>query len=713
MSFSFPHGPRFDEAARARLEGLEYAAAGGPSVRGWVLSLVSCAVLGVVVPYVDNVVHSTRLSLNLLPASSLLLTLTCVLVLNALIARGRVHLGLKRQDVAFIFCTTMLVNPLPSLGFLGYLSAAQMGPFYYARPENNWEKLLHPHIPEALAPRDPADPLAFGPRPVEWFFGGLPEGQSIPWGALALPYARWCLALVLVLTMFFSLAALLHRQWSQRERLPFPLVQVPVLLMEGLFERARERPFALRRLFWWGVAVTFFLHAYNALGDYVVNWPSLPLRIEHIDGTYLTERPWRHMRPYRFNIYPSVIGIMYLISLEVSFSLWFFFAAVLKVGVLIAVLGFGMGWDQWYFHGTEGPRSIFTAQGTGACLALVLAGFVMARSSLWRSLKQALGLLPAGGASDELSPRAVWLLLAAGLAGSAAWLCWAGVSWHWALAATLLLLLSATGVARLVAEGGVFFLQMQAGPADIMNAAFTPVALGPGNLVLLSLWSRVFVFDWYRSCPMINLLGALHLGDRTGLRPRPLLAGLAAALLIVFTLGFFTFYYTAYTQPGGARGFGWTWDGFPRGEGRDWADKVAKVEAFKAKQAAYQARGLEIAPVEVPDVARTDWKRLSWMLVGGVTLCLFLALRSRVFWWPHPIGYVMWMGLWPMTQMWFSYFLGWLVKLLLVRFGGRGLFLAWRPFFVGLILGEALATLLWVAIAAILGRTGGYTLEFN
>jgi hypothetical protein len=705
------HGPRFDVTARSRLQQMEDTGTNAPTCRGWVLCVLSCAALGIVVPVVDNLLQSTRLSLNLLPASSILLMMFFIIGFNMLLGRHAQWLALTRQDLALIFCATMLVNPLPSLGFIGYLTAAQHGPIYFARPENNWDKLLHPYLSPTLFPRDPIDPHSLDPRPIEWFYAGMPPGQSIPWDHLIGPYALWCLSLTMILGIFFALGALLHRQWSQQERLPFPLVQVPEIMMQGLFSRA-EKPFFLSKLAWWGIAITFLLHSYNALQDYFPNVPPIPLKIVHLDWTYLTEPPFRYMTPFRFNIFPSIVGIMYLVSLEASFSLWFFYGVISKIVALIAIGYFALGWSAWDLNRTDGAYSVCTAQGTGACFALVLAAFYMARRTLWESLRQALGLAPREN-TDDLSPRVIWGLLIVCLFGVIAWLIWMGVSWYWAVVAVAILLASATGITRLVSESGVFFLQMQASPAELMTAAFTPVALGPKNFVLLSTWSRAFVFDWYRSCPFINILGALHLGSRTGLKQKPLLLGLALGLLVIFSVGFVTFYYTAYMGPGGARQFGWPYDDHPRSQGQVWAGTVERIQVYEKRVEEYAARGEEMPKAEVPDVARPDWIRLTWMAVGGAVLLGILAIRSRVFWFPHPIGYVMWMGMWPLTQMWFSYFLGWIFKLLLVRFGGQRQFIRWRPFFVGLIVGEALATLVWLFIKYFWGTPGGYNMEFN
>jgi len=63
--------------------------------------------------------------------------------------------------------------------------------------------------------------------------------------------------------------------------------------------------------------------------------------------------------------------------------------------------------------------------------------------------------------------------------------------------------------------------------------------------------------------------------------------------------------------------------------------------------------------------------------------------------------------------MWFSYFLGWLIKMLILKFGGMRAYASGRRFFVGLVVGEALATILWIIIAWLTGLSLGYAIEYN
>jgi len=708
-------GPKLDPTALSRLAGLETGHEESPTWRGWCLGILSCAFLAAIIPYVDFIIRCTRVTLNVLPAPPMVLLLALIATFNLLLGRWMAWLRLTRQDLVLIFCMTMVMNAIPGVGFLNYLINGQMGLTYYASPENNWREVLHPHIPEALAARDPADPNAPGPRPVEWFYSGLPRteapGQTLKtvFGILLPPYLRWCVVIVCLFGMFFALSGILYRQWGDRERLPFPLAQVPQTMLQGLFGDEVEAPFVRDRLAWLGIGLTFALHSWNALGDYVGNWAPIPMK-NYLQG-YFTEGVWKYLEPTWCHIFPSVIAFMYLVSLEVSFSLWFFYLVVFKLGVVIASGVFGIGENGWFFDiATNGPRGIFTNQGAAALLVMVVASLVMARRVLWASLREALGL-SAPAPQEAFSPRVLWSTLLLSIAGTVAWLAWFGMDWYWALPLVILLLLAATGAARLVSEGGVLFPRAPL-PSDLLMVAVTPVDLGARNYTLVSLCGKTFDFDWFRMTPMTNILGAFHLGALTRTRLRPLLAGLIAALVLAYGIGFFSYHYVCYTNPGGARYLGWCF-GWSAGFYGDMASKVKTIQSYEKRKAQSAAQGQPLPEAERPDIARTDWWKVSWMGVGGSMMALFLFLRTRVFWWPHPIGYVMWNMLQPVRTMWFSFFIGWLLKTLILKFGGLRAFHRSRRFFVGLVVGEALATIFWIIVAWLMGFSGGYSIEYN
>jgi len=86
-------------------------------------------------------------------------------------------------------------------------------------------------------------------------------------------------------------------------------------------------------------------------------------------------------------------------------------------------------------------------------------------------------------------------------------------------------------------------------------------------------------------------------------------------------------------------------------------------------------------------------------------MALLMLARQILVWWSlHPIGYPI-RAVWLMERLWFSIFLAWLLKLLVMKYGGPKLFRRSRPFFLGLILGQFSIAGFWLIIDFFTGMT--------
>ena len=79
-------------------------------------------------------------------------------------------------------------------------------------------------------------------------------------------------------------------------------------------------------------------------------------------------------------------------------------------------------------------------------------------------------------------------------------------------------------------------------------------------------------------------------------------------------------------------------------------------------------------------------------------------MRNQFVWWPfHPIGFIASPREFALNNLWFSIFMGWTLKKILLGVGGLKTFQKSKPFFVGLVLGDCIIGGVW----AIVGE--GYT----
>ena len=88
-----------------------------------------------------------------------------------------------------------------------------------------------------------------------------------------------------------------------------------------------------------------------------------------------------------------------------------------------------------------------------------------------------------------------------------------------------------------------------------------------------------------------------------------------------------------------------------------------------------------------------------FMALGSCLTFIFMALKVRFLWWTlHPVAYPLATSFTLNTGLWFSIFLSWLARWLLLRHRGLKAYRQAFPFFIGLILGEFIIGGLWSII---------------
>jgi hypothetical protein len=458
------------------------------------------------------------------------------------------------------------------------------------------------------------------------------------------------------------LVALIRRPWVERERLNFPTVFLPLALIQDDASILRSRLLAF------GAALPLLVGLFNNLH---LNFPSVPqFNVRPVDlSQNFPDPPWNAIGNFSYSFYPFVIGIAYLLSLEVTFSAWFFFL----VTRFENLLGATTGWRQ---AGAGGAQSLFPYlghQGAGAFIALAGLSLWLARRHLVEAVRTAVSGARDGADRDEPLPYR-WAVggLLAGYAALVGFGVAAGMrGWVAALffALALTYMLAAT---RIRAETGNAWLF---GPDVDANRLLT-ATLGtgiyhPGDLVGMAFLRSISSFD-LRCLSMPHQLDAFKMADRVGIHPRRLVAPMVAAII----LGGIASFWIALS----------IWYHF---------GALAKTDSWRTLQGRVPfnlAAGYIVSPLKA-DVPGS-------LAVGAgalVTLLLSLA-RLRLGWWPfHPVGYAM-ANTATMQSTWVPFLLAWLCKALVLRYGGMRLYRHSLPFFLGLILGDFLNGGFWTLL---------------
>jgi hypothetical protein len=99
------------------------------------------------------------------------------------------------------------------------------------------------------------------------------------------------------------------------------------------------------------------------------------------------------------------------------------------------------------------------------------------------------------------------------------------------------------------------------------------------------------------------------------------------------------------------------------------------------------------------------YSKLIFLGIGSGVMWLLTVLHYQIPKWPfHPLGFAIGPTQ-PVVDLWFSIFLGWLVKWATMHLGGYRAFRVGIAIFLGVILGQFAAAGMWGIIDGIAGTT--------
>jgi len=572
----------------------------------------------------------------------------------------------SRAELITVYAMMLIGSVVVTTGFTGSFLSVISGVAYYATPENNWGGLFLPYVHPWLAP---TDPLA-----IRLFFEGLPKGVSIPWGAWALPLAAWTGFILVFYWVTLCLGVLLRGQWVEKERLVFPLTRLPLALLEDIDSDHLFSRILRNRLLWVGFVVPLLLHSWNSLNNYHDAFQPIALTgsISFLNGLV--------GMPVRLNL--PITGLAYLMPLNVSFSIWFFFLIDILQKLVFSRIGLQIGaGDVWNSGGAS--TEIMHEQAGGM---LILAIFVLwtGKGHLYGLWRQATGKDKANN-DEVMSPRLAIAGLMGGVLLLIAWLSFTGMSLYVAALLVLGALIVFIALSRIVCEAGLPGCQTPMVPQAFITRGFGPEVLGLQNMTCMG-FSTVWMGE--TAANMMNaVMHSLKLVSNGGRADRrfPLAVGLAIVVGLVGSIWFTM--NMAYTF-GGINLHGWYYVGAPR-----WPFTYMASVANSPE------------PSFVP--------RFIFTSIGAGVMGTLLFLRQRFIWWPlHPIGFPISSTYTIVSYGWFAIFLAWVLKSAILRYGGINGYRALTPFFLGLILGEFFTACMWVFIDGAFGVEGNMIFNF-
>jgi len=465
---------------------------------------------------------------------------------------------------------------------------------------------------------------------------------------------------------------LIRKQWADRERLTFPIIQMPLEMTKD----GGQSGFFSNKLMWLGFAIPVMLESMNSLNYFYPSVPYIQIRIYNL-GQFIQNRPWNGVGWLPISFYPFAIGLMYFLPADLSFSCWFFYV----FRKAMDVFSVAMGWRDADAGPALQRMPYFAEQADGAWIALALIMLYSSRKYLWQVIKRAAGKeSELDDSTEPMSYRSAVIGIGAGLIFLYGFCLAAGTSPYVPVIFFALYFIVAIAITRIRAELGPpahelnFFR-----PEEIMTSAFGTQALGTRNLTLIT------YFYWfnrgYRNLVMPHQLEAFKIGEVSKVSGRKLTYIIMLAVFVGVTATFWSLLHMYYI----------------------YGAATAKIEGiYRTYIGNYAFNRLS---GWVTDPKSPDIPALSFMGIGAMFALFLTAMKARFLWWPfHPIGYGLAVS-YAMDYFWFTAFIGWMCKFLSIRYGGMRFYRTALPFFMGLILGDYVIASLWTLFGWIFGVT--------
>ncbi|MCJ7750543.1 MAG: hypothetical protein MUQ65_05560 [Armatimonadetes bacterium] len=574
--------------------------------------------------------------------------------INALLRRWRPRWSFSVGELLTIYLLLSISTAWCGVDFVSDLPEAISNPFWFATPSNQWGQLVLPYLPTWLTVSDPD------------VISGLFEGDAsfyrrhvlLAWLEPALWWTAMATALMLA---YVSLSSILRRRWCDEEKLLFPAATVPLQIAEE-----RHTLFRSRAL-WGGLLLAAGVETVNLIHGLFPAFPEIPLSWDlrpYIEGL----PPWNAIRCATVGVWPTVVGICYLMPLDLAFSLWFFnlwFKAQL-------ILATHFGWTTDTISGFP----YIDNQSLGGFIALLASVLWLDRRYLVQVARKALGLPSALDESHEaMSYRWAVIALAAAIGflayffGRGGMPLWLAMGW---IANFLLLGLAVTRIRAQLAPPA--FELWNIGPNNLIpmligTETMTPRAQG-------MMWITYPMARAFGSNPQPWTLEAFKLAESERTERRRLSWALVGITPVVILSMFWATLHVVY-------GVGVASNADPYA-----GDHVLDVPYYLA------------GALENP--TGPDYAALGAIAAGMATTVALMAMKMQFLGWPlHPVALPIACS-WVMDAYVAAVFVAWLMKAAIMRYGGLRLHRLALPFFLGLIVGSAMVSFLRTIIACVL-----------
>ena len=320
--------------------------------------------------------HPTTISLFW----NVVLNIFFLILINLFLKQTFPRAALTQGEMITIYAMLSIASGLAGHDTLALTIPALPHAFWFATLENDWADMFHSYIPQHLVVADREIIRGF-------YEGNTPFYNAKIGGAWIGPTLWWTSFILALGTIMICLNVLIRKQWTEHEKLAYPIIQLPMAITEGGGTAQLFR----NRILWYGFIAAALLNIWHGLAHFFPVLPDFSVRHNARNwGTFFTDKPWNAVGNIPVPLYPFVIGLGFLLPLDLSFSLWFFYLFEKAQ----RVFGSAVGIPAPFPYGSE--------QSIGGWMAIFVIALLVTRRHLVNVVRTIFGM--SGGIDDSQEP---------------------------------------------------------------------------------------------------------------------------------------------------------------------------------------------------------------------------------------------------------------------------------------------------------------------
>lgn len=567
------------------------------------------------------------------PFSNAIFTIALLIAINFIFSKTIKQKLLSDVEILAIYIMVTVATTISGATMMTSLMGTLAHPFWYASPENEWQQLFWKYIPSWFT--------VSNINIIKGYYTGGTTIHNMEYiKAWLTPALVWSGIIFLLYFSLICISSILRKQWMEHEKLSYPITQLPLTMVT-------DKNFFRSRFMWIGFSVVAFTRILNGFHDLFPVIPQFPYgyRLDY----FITDKPWNAMGYLWMSFNFAIVGLTYFMPLDLSFSCWFFFWLTRGERILGSILG----WRTLYLN----------ERVSGAWIGVCLLALWTSRRYLISLIMHILGKSQIDESREPMRYNTAFILFFLSFIALSVLCYFAGMDIWVIFAFFLFYYILAIALGRVRAELGPPYHELiDINPRKFMVDIFGSIRLHGNNLTIMTF---LYAFNrCSRAHTMPTEIEAMKISERVNMNGSKLIQAMALALAIGALSTFWSYLQIAYKYGVSSKLRGWI--------------AHSGWESFNPLQNWLQyPQGTNISAI-------------AFMGVGFATVLFLYIMRTIFLWWPlHASGYVLSGASWGgMIYFWFPVMVSWLIKSIILKYGGRGTHRKAMPFFLGLVIGD-------------------------